>query len=44
MVDVRFEHLAKLGGYEWGEAVSVKYLFNEMIYRLNTQDISPAID
>ena len=26
MVDVRFERLAKLGGYEWGETVSVKCL------------------
>jgi hypothetical protein len=26
MVDVRFERLPKLGGYEWRETVSVKYL------------------
>lgn len=26
MVDVRFERLAKLGGYEWRETISVNYL------------------
>jgi len=43
MVDVRFERLAKLGGNEWRETISVKYKY-ETIYQLNTQDIPPAID
>jgi hypothetical protein len=30
MVDVRFERLTKLGGYEWRETVSIEHLFFSM--------------
>ncbi len=45
MVDVRFECLAKLGSYEWGETVSVKYL--SLLWMIDPQkmrDTSPAVD
>ena len=45
MVDVRFEHLSKLGGYEWRETVPVEHLsFLWTIYQPRVQDIPPAVD